>query len=254
MTQHEVQHGGKPSSETGPAASPRRPIYKDFVLLQLFAIVFLSDQFTKWLVREFLELRESVPTEGFFRLTHPFNTGSAFGLFRDQNFPLILVSVVGIAILMLIYRSQRQPGNLLRLSLGLQFGGAAGNLLDRIRLGHVTDFVDVGSWPIFNVADASIVVGLVILAWMFLIADGSKTGAKSSGTTSDSAALGGTASGTATGIPIFTEGSNKGIPTGLEASLPTGDGDDGAGPPSADFGGPDGAPKAAEPGESSVGE
>lgn len=181
MAQHEVQQGGEPSRETEPVTAQRRPIYKDAALLQLLVIVFLTDQFTKWLVREFIEFRESVPVDGFFRLTHTFNTGSAFGLFQDQNLPLIIVSVVAIAILTLIYRSQPQPGNLLRLSLGLQFGGAAGNLLDRVRLGHVTDFVDVGSWPIFNVADASIVTGLALLAWLFLISDGSKSSsAKSS--------------------------------------------------------------------------
>ncbi len=152
----------------------KQPIFKDLVLIQLAVLVLVTDQFTKFLVREFLAVRESFPAEGFFRLTHIFNTGSAFGLFRDQNMPLIVVSVIGISILVLIYRSQRRPGNLLRLSLGLQFGGAAGNLLDRLRLGHVTDFVDVGRWPIFNVADASIVVGLVLLAWMFLVSDNQK--------------------------------------------------------------------------------
>ena len=81
------------------------------------------------------------------------------------------MSVIGITILMLIYRSQRLPTGLLRLSLGLQIGGAVGNLLDRLRLGHVTDWVDVGPWPVFNVADASIVSGLVILAWLFIIAE-----------------------------------------------------------------------------------
>ena len=158
--------------DTVPAA-PRRPaIYKDLVLIQLALLVFLTDQLTKYLVREFLELHESFPEQGFFRFTHTFNTGSAFGLFQGQNMPLILVSMVGITILVLIYRSQRRQTNLLRLSLGLQLGGAAGNLLDRFRLGHVTDFVDVGSWPIFNVADSSIMVGLALLAWIFLVADG----------------------------------------------------------------------------------
>ena len=105
------------------------------------------------------------------RLTHTITTVSALGIFRDQNTPLSLVSFVGIAILIWIYQSQRVPTGLLRLSLGLQIGGAVGNLLDRLRLGHVTDFVDVGDWPIFNVADASIITGLVILAWIFLVAD-----------------------------------------------------------------------------------
>ena len=150
---------------------PRTPIYKDFVLIQLAILVFVIDQFSKFLVRDLLLYRESFPATGFFRFTHTFNTGSAFGIFQNQNTPLILVSVIGIAILILIYRSQRVPTGFLRLSLGLQIGGALGNLLDRLRLGHVTDFVDVGAWPVFNVADASIITGLIILAWFFLVAN-----------------------------------------------------------------------------------
>ena len=160
--------------ESGKTRAQRPAIYKDLILFQLTVLVFLTDQLTKFLVRKLLALHESFPEEGFFRITNTFNTGSAFGLFQDQNFPLILASVVGITILALIYRSQRRPSNLLRLSLGLQLGGAAGNLLDRVRIGHVTDFVDVGPWPIFNVADASIVVGLLMLVWMFMVADTSK--------------------------------------------------------------------------------
>jgi len=153
------------------ADTPRAPIYKDFVLIQLAILVFVIDQFSKFLVREQLLLRESFPATGFFRFTHTFNTGSAFGIFQDQNTPLIVVSFIGIGILIMIYRSQRMPTGLLRLSLGLQIGGAVGNLVDRLRLGHVTDFMDVGTWPVFNVADASIITGLVILAWIFLIAE-----------------------------------------------------------------------------------
>ena len=104
-------------------------------------------------------------------------------MFQGQNGPLILVSLIGITVLALIYHSQRRPTNLLRLSLGLQMGGAAGNFLDRLCLlqedcqgglwarfqqGYVTDFIDVGTWPIFNLADSSIVVGLALLAWLFL--------------------------------------------------------------------------------------
>jgi signal peptidase II len=152
----------------GPPALRRTPIYKDLALFQLALLFFLADQFSKFLVREFLELGESLPAQGFFRITHTYNTGSAFGLFRDQNFPLILASLIGITILVLIYRSQPRHGKVLRLSLALQLGGAAGNLLDRLRLGHVTDFLDVGIWPVFNLADSSIVIGLLMLAWLFL--------------------------------------------------------------------------------------
>ena len=151
-----------------PAATRRPLIYKDLTLIQLAAITIAADQFTKYLVQQLLSPGHSYPEQGFFRFTHTFNTGSAFGLFQNQNFPLILVAVVGITILVLIYRSQRWPTNMLRLSLGLQLGGGAGNLVDRIRLGHVTDFLDVGSWPVFNLADAAIVTGLVLLGWMFL--------------------------------------------------------------------------------------
>ena len=135
----------------------RSAIYKDLVLLQLALLVFLTDQISKFLVREFLSLHESIPPGGFFRITHTYNTGSAFGLFQDQNAPLILASLVGVTVLILIYYSQRRPTTLFRLSLGLQLGGAVGNVLDRVLWGHVTDFLDVGPWPVFNVADASIV-------------------------------------------------------------------------------------------------
>jgi signal peptidase II len=168
-----------PGSERKPPSS----VYRDLILIQLAALVFLSDQFTKFLVREFLLYRESFPVAGFFRFTHTHNTGSAFGLFQGQNTILILVAIVGIAILALIYRSQRPPSSLLRFSIGLQMGGAAGNLIDRLcvlqadchgnilarlQQGYVIDFLDVGAWPVFNLADSAIVVGLALLAWMFL--------------------------------------------------------------------------------------
>ena len=150
-----------------PPAAPRRLIYRDLVLLQLAALVFLLDQFSKFLVRQTLELRESFPVDGFARITHTYNTGSAFGLFQGYNAPLIFVSFLGIVILVLLYRTQSLPLGLLRLSLGLQLGGAVGNLLDRVRLGYVTDWIDIGPWPVFNIADSCIVTGLVILAWLF---------------------------------------------------------------------------------------
>ena len=117
--------------------APRLPIYRDFLLIQLAVLVFFLDQFSKYLVREFLLLFQSYPAEGFFRITRTYNTGSIFGIFQGQNTAFILVSFIGVAVLLLLYRSQRFPTALLRLSLGLQLGGAFGNLLDRVRLGHV---------------------------------------------------------------------------------------------------------------------
>ena len=167
---------GASGNSNGVPAARRMPIYRDFLLIQLAVLIFLADQFSKYLVRELLFLYESFPREGVFRITHTFNTGSIFGLFQGNNTPLILVSFVGVAVLLLLYRSQRFPTGMLRLSLGLQLGGAFGNLVDRVRLGHVTDWVDIGPWPVFNVADASIVTGLIILAWLFIMAERSSSG------------------------------------------------------------------------------
>ena len=169
-----TRSGTARQEEPGKLSTPRLPIYRDFILIQLAVLVFFLDQFSKYLVREFLSLYESFPAYGFFRITHTFNTGSIFGIFQGQNTLFILVSFVGVAVLLLLYRSQRFPTGLLRLSLGLQLGGAFGNLLDRVRLGHVTDWVDIGPWPVFNVADACIVSGLVLLAWMFIMSERSQ--------------------------------------------------------------------------------
>ena len=136
-------------------------IYIAAVLVTTFAL----DQITKGWVRSHMLLGESIPEKGFVRLTHTTNTGGAFGLFPNQTALLMLASIVGITVLFFFFRQQPIPGPWLRTSLGLQLGGAAGNLVDRITLGTVTDFIDVGPWPVFNMADASIVTGLIILAW-----------------------------------------------------------------------------------------
>lgn len=177
------------SGPTEPEEAPgtrvrKRPIFLDFDLLQLAAIFFLLDQLTKFLVRAYLPFGSSYPSTGFFRFTHAENTGSAFGLFQGHNTPLIFISFVGIFVLAMIYQSQPGPTNLLRLSLGLQIGGALGNLVDRFRLGAVTDFIDVGPWPIFNLADSSIICGLFLLGWIIL-QPGRRAGAQVTGVARD---------------------------------------------------------------------
>ncbi|MBI4340500.1 MAG: signal peptidase II [Chloroflexi bacterium] len=152
------------SARRAPLSNARAWLY-DLYLAGLIILTFVVDQSSKAWIRGHLYLGESVPQTGFFRLTHTFNTGSAFGLFPNQTFLLMLASIVGIGILLLYFRSQAIPPFWLRTSLGLQLGGAAGNLVDRITLGRVTDFFDVGPWPVFNLADSSILVGIGILAW-----------------------------------------------------------------------------------------
>ena len=142
-----------------------------FSLIALLVVV--SDQLTKIWIRSHLAMGQSIPETGWLRLTHTRNTGAAFGLFQDQSFLLIMVALLGIALLLLyvslFYR--RFPfldNNLSRVALGLILGGTIGNLIDRLRFGYVTDFIDVGFWPAFNVADSAIVVGVIAFAYLLL--------------------------------------------------------------------------------------
>jgi signal peptidase II len=143
-------------------------------LILVAALVLVLDQLSKYAVEAAVPLYQSwapIPAlEPVLRITHATNTGAAFGMFPDGNVVFAIAAVIiGLAIL---YYNYILPGGiwLLRLALGLQLGGALGNLLDRLRQGHVTDFIDMGSlWPfIFNVADFAIVAGVVLLGWLLL--------------------------------------------------------------------------------------
>ncbi len=156
-----METGGGPSSK-------RIPFYRDWLLIPIVGVVYALDQLTKYWIEQMVCYARSIPREGPFQLTCSFNTGTAFGLFPDQTTLLILASFVGVGVLLFVYRSHPAQGPLLRISLGLQLGGAIGNLTDRLRFGQVTDFVKLGPWPVFNLADACIVVGILILIWLFL--------------------------------------------------------------------------------------
>ena len=130
------------------------------------------DQLTKWAVIENLSVGESWPATGFFRFTHAWNTGTAFSLFQGAGDILTWVSLAAVVVLTWIYRSIEDPPWVLRIAFGMQFGGAIGNIIDRVRLGHVTDFIDVGPWPVFNIADSSIVIGIGLMIFYFWFLDG----------------------------------------------------------------------------------
>ena len=136
-------------------------------------LIVTADQLSKLWIRSNLLVGQSLPEAGFFRLTHVHNTGAAFGLFQDQTFALTIVALVGIVILLVyalfIYHRFPFLNNGLGISaLGLVLGGTVGNLIDRLRFGYVIDFIDVGIWPAFNIADSAIVVGVIILAYSLL--------------------------------------------------------------------------------------
>lgn len=152
-----------PVDAAAPPAPTRVVWYKDSLLPATVLTVLALDQASKYLVRSYLPLYDSWPDGGLIRLTHSTNTGTAFSLFQDQTTLLIIASLFAIGFLVYFYRTQALSSRLLRLAIGLQLGGAFGNLIDRVRAGAVVDFIDVGWWPIFNLADSCIVVGITVL-------------------------------------------------------------------------------------------
>ena len=143
------------------------------------ALVVLLDRLSKWLVAQKITLHDSVDiVPGLFRLTHVQNQGAAFGLFSDPPWQwkaalLILFSVAALAVVSALLWKNGNAMNATAVALSLVFGGALGNLWDRVAAGRVIDFLDfyVGShhWPAFNVADSAIVVGaLLLLSEIFL--------------------------------------------------------------------------------------
>jgi signal peptidase II len=132
-------------------------------------IVYGLDQLTKFLILQNIPLGESwsfSPTVArVFQLTFITNTGAAFGMFPQLGTVFMVVAIVVIVAILFFHHHLPTEKGWIRLSLGLQLGGAMGNLTDRILYGYVVDFVDIGFWPIFNLADLSIVVGVAILAY-----------------------------------------------------------------------------------------
>ena len=136
--------------------------------------VVVADQLTKFGIRSSLLEGQSLFEAGIFSITRSTpNTGAAFGLFQGQSFALAIVAIVGASLLLayaLIIRHRFPPlDNLLAwTALGLVLGGIVGNLIDRLCFGGVTDFISIGWWPAFNVADSAIVVGTILLAYSLL--------------------------------------------------------------------------------------
>ena len=143
------------------------------LLVLTAAAIVLLDQMTKAWIHKMMLLHQSIPViPGLFNLTYIRNPGAAFGLFASGGGSLrsaffIAVSVIALVVLSLLYTKAPRETWLLRFSLSLVMGGAIGNLIDRIRLGEVVDFLDfyLGSyhWPAFNVADSCITIGIGLL-------------------------------------------------------------------------------------------
>jgi len=155
-----------------------KKITGDYLFLGLIAgLVITFDQWTKWLVRQNLAAFDVWPPHmpwltQYMRIFPIHNQGAAFGMFQNLNWLFtILAILVSIAIIYYFPQVPRKEWYL-RLALSLQLGGAIGNLIDRLVQGHVTDFISLGNFPVFNVADASISFGVAILVIGVWIRDG----------------------------------------------------------------------------------
>ncbi len=121
------------------------------------------DQLTKWLVVTHLQRGEFIRVCSFLKIKHTDNTGIAFGLWSDGGRALPLLAAVCIVLLLLWGSRYARQSGVVGWSLALLVGGALGNMVDRIRVGRVTDFIDVSFWPVFNFADTCVVIGALLL-------------------------------------------------------------------------------------------
>ena len=138
-------------------------------------LIVAADQLSKIWIRSNLAVGESIPESEFFQITHVHNTGAAFGLFQGHSFALTIVALVGIAIFLLyaLFAYRRFPylDNMPnRVAVGLILGGTVGNLIDRLNpnLEGVTDFISIGIWPTFNIADSAVTIGAILFAYSLL--------------------------------------------------------------------------------------
>jgi len=135
-------------------------------------LIVAADQLSKGWIRSYPG-EQPIFDAGFFRIIHAHNTGAAFGLFQGYSFALTIIALVGIVVILLYaflvyHRIPYLDNRLNGVALGLVLGGTVGNLIDRLSLGYVTDFIDFGFWPAFNIADSAITVGVIIFAYSLL--------------------------------------------------------------------------------------
>jgi len=140
-------------------------------LLAVAVAAVLADQVTKHIVTSTLALDDSTHVVGPLSIHHVQNSGIAFGLFASATAVVTVVTSIAVIWMLVFFARSGSRHPVLPASLGLLIGGSVSNLVDRIRLHHVTDFVDLKWWPAFNLADSFIVIGVVILLGALVVAD-----------------------------------------------------------------------------------
>ncbi len=135
------------------------------ILPLITVLVVILDRISKICIQYYFSPGDSIRIiDEAVYITYVRNPGSLFGIFPDKAFLFIPLSIAA-AVAILFYYYRFRPGKLVSFGLGLELGGALGNLIDRLISGQVTDFIDLRIWPIFNLADSAISVGLIIIVW-----------------------------------------------------------------------------------------
>ncbi|OFW74222.1 MAG: signal peptidase II [Actinobacteria bacterium RBG_16_68_12] len=140
-------------------------------LLAVGAAAIVADQLTKQVIGRTLDVGDSVDIVGPFSIHHVENSGIAFGLFSSRTTVVIAVTALAVGWMVWFFARSGRRHPVLPVALGLVLGGSVANLIDRVRLGRVTDFLDLEAWPAFNLADTFIVVGVAVLFGALVLAD-----------------------------------------------------------------------------------
>ena len=142
---------------------------KYITIFSIALIIILIDQITKFLIKTNFQLNQSLPLiKNIFQLTYIHNFGAGFGILQQQKWILVFISLIVIGIIFYYFDRIKEKEILLQVLVGFTLGGTIGNLIDRIVYGFVIDFLDFRIWPIFNIADSFVtvgVIGLVIYLW-----------------------------------------------------------------------------------------
>ena len=168
----------RPGSRTdglAPVSVARRslaaqPIHWFGLAAVALAAVF-ADQLTKHVVARQLPLDGETKVLGPFSIHHVQNSGIAFGLFASATAAVIVLTTIAVVWMVVFFARSGARHPLLPVAVGLLIGGSISNLADRVRLGHVTDFLDLRYWPAFNLADSFIVIGVAMLLGALVAAD-----------------------------------------------------------------------------------
>ncbi|MEA4811930.1 MAG: signal peptidase II [Anaerolineaceae bacterium] len=145
----------------------KKQIKWPLVLVLIAGLVIALDQYTKALVRQNLAVGQGFAPiawlGNFFQILHWKNTGAAFGFFQNANLLLMILTAMITVVLSAYFFSLKEGHAVVKTGLALAIGGALGNLIDRIMQGHVTDFLSFGRFPVFNVADSAVTLGVALM-------------------------------------------------------------------------------------------